>query len=112
MIDDHSFYQDYQIENLNSKLFEIDTAMRKLSTISLKVVSEIDIITKKRPWIVSVYHSVCLCFRRAKKCLMAVFYLTGILCTTATIWTSVSKYLSYPSRNVLRVDETLLNRDL
>ena len=87
--------------------------MRKWST---KIVTEINITTKKRPWMVCVYHSVCytvcLCFRRAKKCLMAMFYLTGILCTTATIWTSVFKYLSYPSRNVLRVDETLLNRDL
>ena len=52
------------------------------------------------------------CFRGIKKSLVSVFYVAAIICTTATIWTSVCKYLAYPSRNVVRETESVSKRDM
>ena len=53
-----------------------------------------------------------VCIRGIKKFLISVFYFAGIICTTATIWTSVRHYVTYPSRNVVREAETISKRDI
>ena len=53
-----------------------------------------------------------VCIAWIKQSVVFIFYFAAIICTTATIWTSICKYLSYPSRNVVRETETVSETDI